>query len=97
MRVGGERYRVVGVMQPKGTMIGFDLDDTVYIPAASALELFDRESLFEIDVLYEEAAPVEEVVEGIRRVLVDRHGDEDFTITHPAADARHARAPCSTC
>jgi putative ABC transport system permease protein len=62
-------------------MIGFDLDDTVYIPAASSLELFDRESLFEIDVLYEEAAPVDEVVEGIRRVLVARHGDEDFTIT----------------
>jgi putative ABC transport system permease protein len=81
VRVGGGRYRVVGVMRPKGTMIGFDLDDTVYIPAASSLELFDRESLFEIDVLYEEAAPVEEVVEGIRRLLVARHGDEDFTIT----------------
>jgi putative ABC transport system permease protein len=81
VRVGGERYRVVGVMRPKGTMIGFDLDDTVYIPAASSLELFDRESLFEIDVLYEEAAPVDEVVEGIRRVLVARHGDEDFTVT----------------
>ena len=81
VRVGGGRYRVVGVMRPKGTMIGFDLDDTVYIPAASSLELFDRESLFEIDVLYEEAAPVDEVVEGIRRLLVARHGDEDFTVT----------------
>src|SRR5512134_2899 len=26
VRVGGERYRVVGVMESKGTMIGFDLD-----------------------------------------------------------------------
>jgi len=65
----------------QGTMIGFDLDDTVYLPAARALELFDRDSLFEIDVLYEEAAPVDEVVDGIRRVMVARHGDEDFTIT----------------
>jgi putative ABC transport system permease protein len=32
-------------------------------------------------VLYEEHAPVTEVVEGIRRVLVARHGDVDFTIT----------------
>ena len=75
VRVGSERYRVVGVMRAKGTMIGFDLDDTVYVPAARALELFDRDSLFEIDVLYEETAPVDEVVAGIR------HGDEDFTIT----------------
>jgi putative ABC transport system permease protein len=81
IRVGSERYRVVGVMRSKGTMIGFDLDDTVYLPAARALELFDRDSLFEIDVLYEEAAPVDEVVDGIRRVMVARHGDEDFTIT----------------
>jgi putative ABC transport system permease protein len=81
VRVGSERYRVVGVMCAKGTMIGFDLDDTVYVPAARALELFDRESLFEIDVLYEETAPVDEVVAGIRRVLMARHGDEDFTIT----------------
>jgi putative ABC transport system permease protein len=81
VRVGSERYRVVGVMRSKGTMIGFDLDDTVYVPAARALELFDRESLFEIDVLYEESAPVAEVVAGIRRIMVARHGDEDFTIT----------------
>jgi len=81
VRVGSERYRVVGVMRAKGTMIGFDLDDTVYVPAARSLELFDRDSLFEIDVLYEETAPVEEVVAGIRRVMIARHGDEDFTIT----------------
>jgi putative ABC transport system permease protein len=81
LRVGGERYRVVGVMRPKGTMIGFDLDDTVYLPAARVLEMFDRDSLFEVHVLYEENAPVDEVVRGIRSVLVARHGDEDFTIT----------------
>jgi putative ABC transport system permease protein len=81
VRVGSERYRVIGVMRPKGTMIGFDLDDTVYIPAARGLELFDRDSLFEVDVLYEENAPVDEVVEGIRRLMLARHGDEDTTIT----------------
>ena len=81
VRVGGGRYRVIGVMKPKGTMIGFDLDDTVYIPAASSLDLFDRDSLQEIDVLYEEGAPVTEVEQGMHRVLVARHGDEDFTVT----------------
>lgn len=81
VRVGGQRFRVVGVMAPKGTVIGLDLDDTVFIPAARALELFNRDSLFEIDVVYEEEAPLREVEEGIRRVLLARHGDEDFTIT----------------
>ncbi len=79
--VGGSRYRVIGVMESKGTVLGFDLDDTVYIPAARALALFNRESLFEIDLLYREGTPVERVVEGIRRTLESRHGREDFTIT----------------
>jgi len=81
VRIGGQRYTVIGVMESKGTMFGFDLDDAVYIPVAKGLELFNREGLFEIDVMYEEGAPVDEVVEGIRRVLIARHGSEDFTIT----------------
>jgi len=81
IRVGGQRYTVIGVMESKGTMFGFDLDDAVYIPVAKGLELFNREGLFEIDVMYEEGAPVEEVVKAINRVLIARHGGEDFTIT----------------
>jgi putative ABC transport system permease protein len=62
-------------------VLGFDLDDTVYIPAARALELFNRETLFEIDVMYRSNASVDRVVEGIKRTLMARHGREDFTIT----------------
>jgi putative ABC transport system permease protein len=61
-------------------MVGIDLDDTVYIPAASGLEMFNRQGLIEIDVLYADNAPVDEVVDGIRRILLARHGGEDFTI-----------------
>jgi putative ABC transport system permease protein len=67
-------------MEAKGEMVGIDLDDTVYIPAARGLELFNRQGLLEIDVLYAENAPVDEVVEGIRRIMISRHGGEDFTI-----------------
>lgn len=81
IRVGGQRYRVVGVMGSKGTTLGFDLDDTVFIPTTKALELYDRDSVFEIQLRYEEGADVDEVVEGIRRILIARHGDEDFTVT----------------
>ena len=79
--VGGNRYRVIGVMESKGTVLGFDLDDTVYIPAARALSLFNKDTLFQIDMLYEEGMPVEKAVEGIRGMLEARHGKEDFTIT----------------
>jgi putative ABC transport system permease protein len=81
IRVGGERYTVVGVMATKGQVLGFDLDDTVYLPVVRALEMFDREGLMEVDVLYRSGAPVDEVVAGIKRVLISRHGQEDFTVT----------------
>ena len=80
VRIGGSRYRVVGVMESKGDVLGFDLDDTVYMPVASGLSLFDREGVQEIDILYEENAPLEEVIGGIERILIARHGGEDFTI-----------------
>jgi putative ABC transport system permease protein len=79
--IGGSRYRIIGVMESKGTVLGFDLDDTVYIPAASALGLFNRDTLFQIDVMYEEGTPVDTVVEGIRGLIEARHGRDDITIT----------------
>jgi len=81
IRVGGSRFRVIGVMESKGTILGFELDDSVYIPAARALELFNKEGLNEINVLYDPAASAEEVTAGIRRIMIARHGGEDFTIT----------------
>jgi putative ABC transport system permease protein len=81
IRVGGERYRVVGIMESKGQMLGFDLDDAVYIPVARALGMFDRESLMEIDLLYAAGSQPEEIVKRVKQLLIARHGAEDFTIT----------------
>jgi len=81
IRIGGERYRVIGVMESKGQMLGFDLDDAVYIPTAKALAMFNRESLMEIDLLYRTGASGTAVAKKAREVLISRHGNEDFTIT----------------
>jgi len=81
IRVGGNRFRVVGVMQSKGQVLGFDLDDTVYLPLARGLELFNRDGLMEIDVLYHEGMPEQKVVSAIKKLMIARHGREDFTIT----------------
>jgi len=81
IRIGGERYRVIGVMESKGQMLGFDLDDAVYIPTDRALGMFDRESLMEIDLLYAAGSSLNEIVKRVKALLIDRHGAEDFTIT----------------
>jgi putative ABC transport system permease protein len=81
IEIAGYRYTITGVMAPKGQIFGIDLDDVVYIPVASAMELFDRESLMEIHVTYRPEVPSEQVEASIRQLLIARHGREDITVT----------------
>ncbi len=80
LRIGGLHFRVVGVMAPKGQFLGIDLDDTAFIPAGRAQELFNREGCDEINLAAAEGVPAALVAERIRRQLIERHGREDFTI-----------------
>ena len=86
IRIAAHRFRVIGVMAPKGQMLGFDIDDAVYTPVASAMQMFNMDELVEIDVTYSHERDTDGVVERIRRLLIGRHrGTEDFTITTQAA------------
>jgi putative ABC transport system permease protein len=82
IRISGERFLVIGLMESKGQFLGFDIDDSVYIPVASARRMFNREALHEIDVLIANASMIDTVVKRIRELLIQRHSqEEDFTIT----------------
>ncbi|HEY5914746.1 MAG TPA: ABC transporter permease [Verrucomicrobiae bacterium] len=82
VRIAGERFMVIGLMEPKGQFLGFDIDDSAYIPVASARQMFNRDALHEIDVLIANASVIEPVAKRIKEVLIERHGhEEDFTIT----------------
>jgi putative ABC transport system permease protein len=82
VRIAGARLRVVGVMLPKGQILGMDIDDAAYIPVATAMRLFNLEELQEIDVLFAHEGLTEAAIEAVRETLMARHrGDEDFTIT----------------
>lgn len=80
LRVGSLQFRVIGVLQPRGQFLGIDLDDVAYIPAARALELFNRDGLMEINLSYAEGANAHQVAEAAKAVLAARHGREDFTL-----------------
>lgn len=80
LRVGGQRYRIIGVMESKGQVMGMDLDDAVYIPAARAMELLNRPGLMEINVSYRPSIDSKTVMKLISERLIERHGREDFTL-----------------
>lgn len=82
VRIGEMSLLVVGVMEPKGQLLGFDLDDTAFVPVATAMELFNLDELHEIDIVAVDAQVIDQVAEEARRILVGRHRDtEDFTVT----------------
>jgi putative ABC transport system permease protein len=82
VHIGSSRFVVIGVMVPKGQMLGMDIDDAAYLPVASAQNLFNHAGVTRVDVLFSTRVPVGAVVQGLRTALMRRHGgEEDFTIT----------------
>jgi putative ABC transport system permease protein len=82
VRIGNLSLLVIGVMEPKGQLLGLDMDDSAYLPVATAMNLFNQSELMAIDVLAASADRILPVVAEIRVLLSARHrGEEDFTIT----------------
>jgi putative ABC transport system permease protein len=80
VRLGDWRFRVVGVIAPRGRSLGFDFDELVFVPARTSMRIFNRSSLFRILV---ELHPGEDLEVG-RRAILDllaaRHRAEDVTV-----------------
>ncbi len=86
VRIDGTRFRVIGVMSPKGQFLGFDIDDSAYVPVVSAMKIFNLAELNEIDIVYAHAGLAGQVEREVRSLLIERHGgEEDFTVTTQAA------------
>jgi putative ABC transport system permease protein len=80
MRIGDVRARVVGVLAPKGSQLGIDLDESVAVPVARAMRLFNRRTLFRIMVEVRARADLDVVRRDVERLLNDRHREADVTV-----------------
>jgi putative ABC transport system permease protein len=81
LRIGDRRFRVSGVLAPKGQSLGMDMSDMVIIPVASARALFDAPSLFRILVKARHQQALEPARRDILRIIRQRHdGDDDITV-----------------
>ncbi len=81
IRIRDQRFRVLGILDSKGRSLGLDLHETVLIPVASSLSLFNTESLFRILVQARSESECENVKAFIKRQIKIRHeGEEDITV-----------------
>ncbi|MFQ5767129.1 MAG: ABC transporter permease, partial [Acidobacteriota bacterium] len=81
VRLDDWRFRVIGVLAPRGESVGLNLDDLVMVPVATGLRLFNKTSLFRIFARARIRSRMEATKEAIRRLLTARHDHhEDVTI-----------------
>ncbi len=80
VRIGEWRFRVVGVLAPHGRSLGFDFDDVVLVPAATAMRMFNRSSLFRILVEVRTADDIVSGKDAVLELLAERHRAEDVTV-----------------
>ncbi|MFZ0134669.1 MAG: ABC transporter permease [Desulfobacterales bacterium] len=81
VRIGGRRFRVIGVLAPKGQSLGMDMSDIALVPVASAQMLFNTSSLFRIMVQAGGREAVPRAKQAILKIIADRHdGEDDVTV-----------------
>lgn len=81
LRIGDRRFRVIGILGDEGQSMGFNVEDAVVIPVASAQSLFNVPSLFRIFVEVKTREALPKVMTFIKDTIRDRHqGAEDVTV-----------------
>ena len=81
LRLGDERFRVIGVMVPRGVSMGADLDEMVHIPVSRGLKLFNKTSLFRVLVEVASHDEIPAARAAVLDLLKARHdGEEDVTV-----------------
>jgi len=80
VRLGEWRFRVVGVLAPRGRSLGFDFDDLVMVPVRTAMRIFNRSSLFRIMAALRSEDELAAGKAAVLRLLEERHRAEDVTV-----------------
>lgn len=78
VKIGDQRFTVVGVMKPKGTVYGTNYDEMVFIPATTAIRRFQgKDTLRRIVVHVPDREEMERVTQQLHSLLVQRHDGVD--------------------
>jgi len=80
VRIGGRRFRVVGVFAPSGQSLGTNNDEVVMIPVALAQSMLNSNTLFRIFVEAKGREAIERAKSEAQEIIKQRHeGELDVT------------------
>ncbi|HET7224557.1 MAG TPA: ABC transporter permease [Candidatus Eisenbacteria bacterium] len=92
VRIAQRRFRVIGVLEPKGRALGFDYDELALVPVATGLRMFDQTNLHHLMVQASDPGAMPGAIARVKAVLIRRHRAEDFTVVTQDALLRSFRA-----
>jgi len=81
VRIGERRFRVIGVLSPKGQSLGMDMGEVAIVPVASAQALFNTSALFRIMVQARSRQDIARAKAFVLETIARRHeGEDDVTV-----------------
>jgi len=78
--LGGQRFTVVGIMEEKGSSLGQDMDDVVYIPITTAQRVFGTDRVGVILVSAHSPELVKRTFYQIESILSKKYSENDFSV-----------------
>lgn len=80
IRLGDRRFRVIGIMSSQGESMGFNTNEIVIVPVASAHQLFNTAGLFRVLVEAKNRDGIEQAKREAEEIMFQRHNEKDVTV-----------------
>lgn len=80
IRVGGWRFRVIGVLAQQGTNLGVNFDDVAIVPVRTGMRMLNRSSLFRVVTQVHAHADLDIAKQAVLDLITERHEEEDITV-----------------
>jgi putative ABC transport system permease protein len=80
IKINGVGFKVVGILEEKGTMLTYDMDDMVLIPSTLSELVLGTNKIWEMFITVNNESQVPQAVLEIKKILFTRHRKEDFHV-----------------
>ena len=80
VKINNIGFEVIGVLEEKGSMLTYDMDDMALIPLTVSESVLGTNKIYEIFLTVENEELIPQTIKEITNLLVKRHKKEDFHI-----------------
>ena len=80
IKINGVGFTVVGVLEEKGAILTYDMDDMALIPSTLSELVLGANKIWEMFITVNSEKQVDQAIKDVKKILIARHRKEDFHI-----------------